>query len=72
MLGDSRCGQRGHRQECLCYLRARHKAIDRIRRDRRLETKSDEISRSARCVWSSRTPSSKMTRAIWFPMTGCD
>jgi RNA polymerase sigma-70 factor, ECF subfamily len=29
---------------------ARHKAIDRIRRDRRLEMKSDEISRSARCV----------------------
>jgi RNA polymerase sigma-70 factor, ECF subfamily len=26
---------------------ARHKAIDRIRRDRRLETKSDEIARSA-------------------------
>jgi RNA polymerase sigma-70 factor (ECF subfamily) len=29
---------------------ARHKAIDRIRRDRRRETKSDEISRSARRV----------------------
>jgi RNA polymerase sigma-70 factor (ECF subfamily) len=50
---------------------ARHKAIDRIRRDRRLETKSDEISRSARSVVEPDA-NSKRTRAIWFPMTGCD
>src|SRR5450432_2584716 len=35
---------------------ARHKAIDRIRRERRFETKAEEISRSARSTVQPDTP----------------